>query len=81
MGVIKHRVAVWFVVMLFAIASAVVAFQMTSNNGSGPRIMDGQLLADPNPDKGKDCPYPPPGSYGKVAKGREQHCNSPAPPP
>jgi hypothetical protein len=79
-GLLKNRLAIWFVVMLFAIASAIVAFQLTSNRGSGPRVLDGQLLTDPKPSKGKDCPYPPPGSYGsgnsgKVAKGRDKHCN------
>ncbi len=82
MGVLKGRIAVWFVVMLFAIASAVVAFQMTGAVGQGDRIFNGTLLTDPNPDKGKDCPYPPAGGYGsgnsgKVAKGRDKHCNQP----
>jgi hypothetical protein len=78
--VLKGRIAVWFVVMLFAIASAVVAFQMTGAVGQSDKIFNGQLLADPKPSKGKDCPYPPAGGYGsgnsgKVAKGRDKHCN------
>jgi hypothetical protein len=81
-GVLKHRIAVWFVALLFAIASAVVAFQMTSGGGQGDRVFNGTLLTDPNPDRGKDCPYPPAGGYGsgksgKVAKGRDKHCNQP----
>lgn len=80
MGVLKNRIAVWFVVLLFAIASAVVAFQMASNSGSPDRVFSGNLLTDPNPDKGKDCP--PQGGYGagnsgKTAKGREKHCTQP----
>jgi hypothetical protein len=81
-GVIRSRITIWFVVMLFAIASAVVAFQMSSGVTGGDKLFNGTLLTDPNPDKGNDCPYPPAGGYGsgnsgKVAKGRDKHCNQP----
>jgi hypothetical protein len=72
--------ALWFAVLLLAIVGAIVAFQMTTRGSTGPQVLHGRLLTDPNPDKGKDCPYPPAGQYGsgnsgKVAPGRDKHCN------
>ena len=80
MEALRHRMALWFAVLLLAVIGAIVAFQMTSRGSDGPQVLHGRLLTDPKPAKGKDCPYPPPGEYGsgksgKVAPGRDKHCN------
>jgi hypothetical protein len=77
---LRGRMTIWLAVLLMAIIGAIVAFQMTTSSGAGPKVLHGRLLTDPKPTKGKDCPYPPPGSYGsgksgKVAPGRDKHCN------
>jgi hypothetical protein len=78
---IRTRLSIILAVLLLAIVGVLLAFNAAANRSGHERpALDARLLTDPQPDHGKDCPYPPPGSYGsgksgKVAPGRDKHCN------
>lgn len=81
MSAIRTRLTVTLAILALAIVAAVATFQFASHGDSAGRsTFNGRLLTDPQPDHGKDCPYPPAGGYGsgksgKVAPGRDKHCN------
>lgn len=75
----RRSLAMLLVILTVAALAAVAAFQVATHQDNGLRSLHAKLLTDPQPGHGKDCPYPPPGHYGKVAPGRDKHCNSPKP--
>jgi hypothetical protein len=73
---LRHRMALWFAVLLLAVIGAIVAFQMTTRGSTGPQVLHGQLLKD-NKNDGKDnCP-----TDGNAGKGNDTKNNGGCVPP
>ena len=66
-------------ILIVAIVALVAGFQLMHTNDTGRPALNAKLLTDPQPNHGKDCPYPPRDQYGQpvghVAPGRDKHCN------